>query len=556
MIESGKKLIATQSEAAAIHRAKNASFTPDSYTGWAEITVKNYIDSFERSEMMHRVRTALAAFPDDFVISMISSNQKIPLTGSATPVARTAPLRKGEKERERDLGMPIWWRWEHDVTMLKVVTHSGIGVWKKIISDGSAIMDKMGVEIDLFAPPSQFDAPPMENETPWVMELSAKALEKRFYSIAKNIQPVKWLKLEQLRGNHVDFPALPPGSPDDRLQYAPVAIAKPRTLFPSTSSTGTVSSFFTAAPKKAIGPSTKPGAPIAGVAAITASIVDPLTEKTVELDDGQKAISIVDETPESSEINLSDTNSESCAVITVDITPSATCNVDRADIGTKISVASTGFFESKKRTFASEIEVETSISAKKKAKSFSVAELEEIIDEKRSKMQEAVVCEDFETAAVLKKELVKYEEHLLTVKGKDRIEKFTENRGIQVHEEVVSVDLTRCTAPASAEMTATTASAASTLLSKTPSASKLPKKSALVATVKAVPSITGFFKKIEAPITLPGEESENGTLQIMTGISDSNSPQTTVELGTTSKANKAMIHSDSSPSANATVEAL
>ena len=158
-----KRILAGQEEAVAIQKAKGTSFTdPDSILTLAEVSVKYYVDALEKSEMMHRVRAALAAFPDDYIIDMIRGNNKIPLTGPADPNIKPVILRKGEKERERDAGMPVWWQWEHDVALLKIVTTNGLANCKKLLADASSF-----TEIDITTAPVDFETPPKASKDSW-----------------------------------------------------------------------------------------------------------------------------------------------------------------------------------------------------------------------------------------------------------------------------------------------------------------------------------------------------------------------------------------------------
>ena len=93
--------------------------------------------------------------------------------------------------------------------------------------------------MDITVAPDDFEMPPLENNNPWTMDLTAKAVEKRALSLGKNIQPVRWLKLEQMKGKHSDFPPLPPGSPGDRLQHVPAPSVKPRDLFTKSNTNNT-----------------------------------------------------------------------------------------------------------------------------------------------------------------------------------------------------------------------------------------------------------------------------------------------------------------------------
>merc|ERR1711871_701801 len=199
---------------------------------------------------------------------------------------------------------------------LKIVTTNGLTNCKKLLADASSFTKENG--IDITTAPVDFETPPLENEndTPWTMDLTVKAVEKRALVLGKNIQPVRWLKQEQMKGRHVDFPSLPPGSPDDKLQQAPVAIVKPRSLFASSSSNNaSASSFFAAAPKKQIGPSTKPGETIKGVAAVKAPVIERSSSTssttTVYFSSDQQA-GIMDLSGESADVTKTVITSEGC----------------------------------------------------------------------------------------------------------------------------------------------------------------------------------------------------------------------------------------------------
>lgn len=109
--------------------------------------------------------------------------------------------RKGEKERERDLGMPVWWSAEKDVKLLQTACQAGWTNWRKAIAS-----DASSTGCDITSMPAGFVIPPREGEHEWSMELTAKAAERRFNTLAKNLQPVKWLKLEQMKVSIVITP--------------------------------------------------------------------------------------------------------------------------------------------------------------------------------------------------------------------------------------------------------------------------------------------------------------------------------------------------------------
>ena len=55
----------------------------------------------------------------------------------------------------------------------------GMGVWKRLVSEGSSGTESGSqwaheLNIDIFAAPVQFEMPPVENDTPWVMELTGQ----------------------------------------------------------------------------------------------------------------------------------------------------------------------------------------------------------------------------------------------------------------------------------------------------------------------------------------------------------------------------------------------
>merc|ERR1711871_236637 len=87
---------------------------------------------------------------------------------------------------------------------LKIVTTNGLTNCKKLLADASSFTKENG--IDITTAPVDFETPPLENEndTPWTMDLTVKAVEKRALVLGKNIQPVRWLKQEQMKGRHTD----------------------------------------------------------------------------------------------------------------------------------------------------------------------------------------------------------------------------------------------------------------------------------------------------------------------------------------------------------------
>ena len=85
--------------------------------------------------------------------------------------------------------MPVWWTWNNDLQILQSVIQFGFGKLKK------------DVEEKVLSAPADFEIPVMLDGVPndKVTELNFRVAERRFHVIAKHINPMKWLKLEQLK---------------------------------------------------------------------------------------------------------------------------------------------------------------------------------------------------------------------------------------------------------------------------------------------------------------------------------------------------------------------
>merc|ERR1711871_1470529 len=452
-----ERILGAQEEVSAIQKTKGTSITnPESVLMLADISIKHYVDSMERCEMMHRIRSTPAAFPDDFIVEMIRGNNKLPQTGPVGSSDKTATLRKGEKERERDTGMPLWWDWNHDVALLKIVAKNGLANYRKLLNEASSFTDV--ADMDITVVPAGFEMPTLENETPGTVYLTVKFIEKRIAVLGKNIQPVKWLKQEQSKGKHSDYPTLPPGSPDDKLQHTLVPIVKPRALFATSSSTNVaVSNFFTTAHKKQIGPSTKPGESIKGLAANVAPVVEKCLSVSPAIVSGNQG-TIIDlvgndvngkiDTPRiiptmdaTETLSASDTaeylkdretvdamepvilSNSTMTFVPVENVESITAGVNAVIAGKKrkiMSAETKAAMTTKRKATMAAKKAAAIASVDAKFTEMTVEQLEATIAELRVQMKDAANNEQFDIAASLKKDIAKHEEAISRMKEKAR----------------------------------------------------------------------------------------------------------------------------------------